>query len=158
MSSGYHVWILQQRVQLVLHREDCQFHFILVSVVVVLHFFPFLGIFLNYVYSILIQLVDQVLELFAVVSELSYSLVCFRFLFFCHKGMAHSVCNRAVVEALECIKLRTEFISYTHEQESSLSAVDSNLPYELIKALLEQFFTYWTNADVSCLILFESLF
>ena len=102
-----------------------------------LHFFPFVGVFLNDVDGVLVQLIHQVLELFAVVGELSYSLVCFRFLFFCHQGVAHSVCYGAVVEALVCIELRTEFISYTHEQESSFRAIDSNLPYQLIKALLE---------------------
>ena len=101
------------------------------------HFLSFFIVRLYYVHCILIQLVDEIFQLLTIVCQFSDFLVRLGSLFFCHQSMAHTVRYRAIIEALISVKLSAKFISDTHEQEASFGAINGNLSYELIKALLE---------------------
>ena len=63
--------------------------------------------------------------------------------------MPHTVTDRTIVKTLVGSKLRAELITYTHQQESTLSAVDRDLPNELIEALLEETLTDRADTDVA---------
>ena len=70
--------------------------------------------------------------------------------------MPHAVSDGTVVEALECIKLLTELVSHSDEQETSLSAVDCDLTDDLIEALLEKRFPNGTDSYSSSFTLIQT--
>ena len=86
-------------------------------------------------------------KLFTAVLKFLNAALHFVFLLLSHQGFAHTVSDGALVKSLVSLNSHADFISNTDQQESTLSAVNSDLTDQLIEALGVQLFT--DRADTS---------
>ena len=88
-------------------------------------------------------------KFFTAVLELLNAALHFVLLLLSHQGLTHSIGDGGLVKGLVSLDGHADFISDTNEEESTLSAVDSDLTNELIKALGVQLFTNGADTSLS---------
>ena len=96
-------------------------------------------------------------KLFAAVFEFLNAALHLVLLLFGHECFTHSISDGALVKSLVSLNSHADFVSNTHQQESTFGTVDSDLTDELIKALGIKLFTDGANTSLSGLSLSESL-
>ena len=121
-----------------------------------LFFLALLVIFFDNFFLQSFEVTYFVFKLVYVVIQLIYFFINLTSSCLCHKLVSHSVSDGTIVQVLIGCQLLSEFISYSHQQETSFGTVDCDLSDQFIKALLKQSLSYWTNTHVSCLSLLQS--
>ena len=106
--------------------------------------------------DLIVQLLDVVVVVTAGGLKISNALLHLVLALLSHKGLAHSVSDRALVKSLISLDGHLDFVTDTHEEEASLSAVDGDLTDQFIEALGEELLTVWADSGLSGLTALDS--
>lgn len=91
------------------------------------------------------QLFAFVLEWCALLLDVLNFYLHFSFALFRLERLPHTVSNWALVQSLVSLYSHLDFVTYPDKKESSLGAINRNLPDYLIEWLRVQFLTNWAN-------------
>ena len=110
-----------------------------------------LGILSDNLLDGLLQLLDVLVVVAASLLQISNVLLHLILTLLSHQGLSHAVGDRGLVQGLVSLDGHLDFITDTHEKETTLSTIDSDLSDKLIKTLGEKFFTEGANSSLSSL-------
>ena len=156
-GSQVEIWSGQHCFEFVFEVVDFKVHVFLELFVCLLQLLSLLLIKLFYIDFLLLEVIELFFKLFALIGQLRFSVGSKASSLFSHQSMPHSICNRAVVQALVGMELLPELVSDPDQQEASLSAVDCYLADYLVEALLEERLSYRAYADHAGAADFQSL-
>ena len=110
-----------------------------------------LSIFAHDLFDLLLQRLDVLVVFLARALQITDVRLHLALALLSHQCLAHAIGYRALIESLVGLDGHLDLITHSHQQETTLSAVNGNLADELIEALREELFAERADACLASL-------